>query len=490
MEGNSLPENWVLTKIGEIADINPKMTYQPSNEMEVSFLPMKNVEALTGKIDLSITRPYKEVSKGFTSFQNGDVLFAKITPCMENGKVAIVENLKNGIGFGSTEFHVIRPVNKMPSQLFLLFLLQESVRKDAQSHMSGTAGQLRVPKKYIEEMLFSLPPLPEQHRIVAKIEELFTRLDAGVDALNKVKLQIKRYRQSVLKAAFGGNLTAEWREAHKSELETASILLEKIKAERIKSGKYKELPPLDASELAELPEGWAWTRVGNLYDIIGGGTPSTAVPEYWGGDIPWITSADIHGVKDITPRKSVTKIGIENSTTSLVPAGSLIVVIRVALGKIAITETPLCFSQDSQALLGDNSLIFPDYSLYYLSMAIQAFKYESRGTTISGVTKKQLSEVPFVLSPLNEQHMIVEEIERYFTIIDEMERTVERGIIQSQRLRQSILKQAFEGKLVPQDPNDEPAEKLLERIKAEKLKAQTDTITSRKKPNPFQKRII
>src|SRR3990172_2744961 len=152
------------------------------------------------------------------------------------------------------------------------------------------------------------------------------------------------------------------------------------------------------------PKGWVWTRVGQLYNIVGGGTPSTEIAGYWKGGIPWITSADIHGLKDIRPRKQISKDAIENSATNLVPKNSLIVVTRVGLGKIALTKVPICFSQDSQALINSSFLLYPDYSLYYLSKAVQVFKYTHRGTTIAGVTKKQLAELEFPLPPLPEQH--------------------------------------------------------------------------------------
>ena len=245
------------------------------------------------------------------------------------------------------------------------------------------------------------------------------------------------------------------------------------RGDRLRSESLRPVAPTtaDTSHLPALPRGWAWTRIGELYDIVGGGTPSTSIAEYWDGEIPWITSADIHGLKDIRPRKQITKSGIDSSATHLVPSGSLIVVTRVSLGKIALTNVPLCFSQDSQALVGNNLLIDPGYALYYLSIAVQAFKFENRGTTIAGVTKKQLAEVPFSFPPFPEQRKIVEEIERHFSVADEIEKTVAQSLKQAERLRQSILKSAFEGKLVPQDPNDEPAEKLLERIKASRAAA-------------------
>ena len=120
-----------------------------------------------------------------------------------------------------------------------------------------------------------------------------------------------------------------------------------------------------------LPDRWVLTAVKEVYSIVGGGTPSTRVEEYWQGDIPWISSADIHGPKDIRPRRRITKDAVENSATNLVPEGSLIVVTRVGLGKVALTKTPICFSQDSQALVGSSDFILPDYAIHYLAQAVQ-----------------------------------------------------------------------------------------------------------------------
>ncbi|GAH17222.1 unnamed protein product, partial [marine sediment metagenome] len=125
----------------------------------------------------------------------------------------------------------------------------------------------------LKQITIPIPPLPEQHHIVAKIEELFTKLDAGVKVLNKVKSQLKRYRQAVLKHAFEGKLTEEWREAHKGEIEPASVLLERIKKERKKKAgwEYKKLLPLDMSDLPELPKGWMWTILGEISESMKNG---------------------------------------------------------------------------------------------------------------------------------------------------------------------------------------------------------------------------
>lgn len=226
-------------------------------------------------------------------------------------------------------------------------------------------------------------------------------------------------------------------------------------------------------ELRELPNGWLWVSVGNVYSIVGGGTPSTSIPEYWQGEIPWITSADIYGLKDIRPRRFINNKAIDNSTTNLVPEGSLIIVTRVGLGKMAIANKPICFSQDLQALICNNSYIFPEYAMYCLSQVIQIFKYKNRGTTIAGVTKKQLSNLMFPLPPLPEQHSIVAKIEELFTNLEAGIESLKKTKAQLKRYRQAVLKHAFEGKLTEEwrEANKEklePASILLDRIMQER----------------------
>ena len=179
-EFGNLRDGWAETRLPEIALINPKLTAVLDDELDVSFLPMKAVEAISGRADLSEERRIREVRKGYTCFCNGDVLWAKITPCMENGKAAVVRNLKNGVGFGSTEFHVLRPLaRRVLAEWLFFFLIQQSVRRDARKNMTGSAGQLRVPTTYLADLALPLPSLVEQRAIVAKIEALLSELDKG-----------------------------------------------------------------------------------------------------------------------------------------------------------------------------------------------------------------------------------------------------------------------------------------------------------------------
>ena len=164
--------------------MNPRQVSPiPSAGTEVTFVPMAAVDELEGRIARPQLRAYTEVAKGYVPFRDGDVLFAKITPCMQNGKAAVALNLRNGLGFGSTEFHVIRPESEIMAKWVFLFMRQASFRAAAEASFTGTAGQQRVPAAFISSARIPVPPLPEQERIVRLLDaaEELRRLRAAAD---------------------------------------------------------------------------------------------------------------------------------------------------------------------------------------------------------------------------------------------------------------------------------------------------------------------
>ena len=174
---------------------------------------MPAVDADMGAITNPQIKPYLEVRNGFTSFRDGDVIMAKITPCMENGKAAIVHGMKNGIGFGSTEFHAMRSRRGNPPGISLLL-------HPGRNH-SGTkrnpifpdrSGRQRVPADFIKQSVILLPPLAEQQHIVARLEALLSHVNAARDRLSRLPLSMKKFRQAVLAASCSGRLTEGWRE--------------------------------------------------------------------------------------------------------------------------------------------------------------------------------------------------------------------------------------------------------------------------------------
>jgi type I restriction enzyme, S subunit len=190
------------------AQINPPRPGKLSLALNepVTFVPMKAVDDITGTIARPESRLFTDVSRGYTYFQEGDVIWARITPCMQNGKAAIARNLLNGVGFGSTEFHVLRPGPKVTAEWLYELVRHKAFREDAAKHFKGTAGQQRVPESFLKQKVIAVPPLPEQRRIVAELNAL----QAEVDALKKLQAETAAELDALLPAildrAFKGEL--------------------------------------------------------------------------------------------------------------------------------------------------------------------------------------------------------------------------------------------------------------------------------------------
>lgn len=188
---------WPELTLATVAEINPRRSHteEINDDLQVTFVPMSAVSETFATIEKAEIRIYQEVKKGFTYFEENDVLFAKITPCMENGKSALAINLLNGIGFGSTEFHVLRANRKVIFPEFLhYFIRQQSFRDLAKSGMRGAVGQQRVPKDFLENVTIPLPPLSEQRRIVEILDQ--------ADALRKKRAEADAKASRILRALF------------------------------------------------------------------------------------------------------------------------------------------------------------------------------------------------------------------------------------------------------------------------------------------------
>lgn len=185
--------------------------------------------------------------------------------------------------------------------------------------------------------------------------------------------------------------------------------------------------------------------IGSIFTLVGGGTPSTKDERYWGNGIPWFSSADIDRFGAIKYRKTVTELGVENSTTNIVEQGIVVVVTRVGLGKVALLPCDMCFSQDIQALIPKNTgEVFGPFVFYQLQYIMQSLRYKGQGTTISGITKKQLADVNFYLPVHSEQERIVSKIEELFSKLDASVAELQTAKEKLKVYRQAVLKEAFD----------------------------------------------
>lgn len=510
-EEEKVPKTWKVINLEAVCEVNPKLDksiYQ--DDLQVSFVPMPAVEAESGKIDVSDSRLFSQVKKGYTAFQQHDVLFAKITPCMENGKMAVVPTVTNKLGFGSTEFHVLRPNEGINPHFIYYFVSSKVFRVQAEHNMTGAVGQRRVPAPWLSAEKLPLPPKKEQHRIVAKIEELFSELDKGIESLKTAQQQLKVYRQALLKHAFEGKLTEQWRCDNPDKLESAEQLLERIKQEREtryqqqleewkaavkaweekgKEGKkpskpkkakvLEELSDKQRSSFGTLPESWALVKIGNVSSVGTGVTPLKSNSNFYAsGTIPWVTSGALNNLFVNEATTYVTEAALKETNLNLYPENTLLLAMY-GEGKTRGKCSELLISATTnQAIAAIVQKGLEEKTRKYLKWFLIKNYFDIRRMSSGGVQPNLnlgiVENTPFPLCSVDEMNMIVHELESSISVTDEIEKNINEQILKSNALRQSILKKAFSGQLVPQDPNDEPASELLKRIAEEKVQLEAE----------------
>lgn len=339
-----------LKRLGQCCIINPR---RPNIALcdtdKVSFIPMPAVSEDGYLVDMA-DEEYGKVKKGFTYFENNDVLFAKITPCMENGKGAIAYGLTNGIGVGSTEFHVLRPINGISSPYWLLTLTRMPIfRERAAKNMSGTGGQKRVSASYLNHFMVGLPAIEEQRRFEAI------------------------YKQ----------------------------------ADKSKFGDFKSQFIEMFGTVENNTHNFPIMTIGEFAYCFAGATPSTSHPEYWeNGRIRWMSSGEVHKghVEDTDSR--ITELGYKSASTRMVPIHSIVIAIAgqgKTRGTVAITEVDLCTNQSLCAIVPDERV---NYS--YLYHNLQGRYLELRGLSgdvngRGGLNLKIIQKIPVILPPIEKQ---------------------------------------------------------------------------------------
>jgi type I restriction enzyme S subunit len=376
---------------------------------------------------------------------------------------------------------------------YSLYYLSEAVQTfKYRSRGTTIAG---VTKKQLMELPFPLPPLAEQQRIVAEVEKQLTRLDAGVAALRDAQAKLKRYKAAVLKAACEGRLVPQ-----DPADEPASTLLRRILAERRQKweaeqtarGKdprklhYEKPTPPDTSELPELPEGWCWATIEQVADHRLGKMLDQAKNK--GTLRPYLRNLNVRWFGFDLTDIQLMRVTEEELDNVSVREGDLVVCEGGEPGRSAVWDKP------GEPMIIQKALhrvrpaigVSPWYLAYRLAADASngALEKYFTGSTIKHFTGQSIRSYIFPLPPAPEQRRIVAEVERRLSIVEELEAAVETNLARAGRLRQSILKRAFEGKLVPQDPADEPAGVLLGRIRAGRA-AQTQ----RPKPDKEGKRV-
>jgi type I restriction enzyme S subunit len=485
---SDLPLGWVVAKLNNLATPRGERV-PPAAHPDKQFVGLEHVEAQTTRILGSV--PAAEVKSSASLFRAGDVLYGRLRPYLN--KVA----KPDFDGLASAEF-IVFPDQAHLRSGFLKHRLNAGDFASFATHLNA-GDRPRVDFEQIGAFDIALPPPAEQQRIVEKLEELLSDLDAGTAALERARANLKRYRAAVLKAAVEGRLTEKWRAAH-PDVEPAEKLLERILAERRrkweaaqlkKFAEKKQAPPKgwkekypepvkpDVAELPKLPERWCWATVEQLVERSEYGTsvkcgydarhePVLRIPNIAGGRI------------DLSDMKRAT-VSLELTTDDALKPGDLLVCrtngsVKL-VGKAAMVENSLEPLHSFASYLLRLRFVFGiDVArwiwLFLTSLPGRSF-VEAHAASSAGqhnVSLSLLHGMPVPISPIHEQRAVNAEVERLLSVQEIAGRDADVRLRHAGVLRQSILKRAFEGRLVPQDPKDEPAGELLARIRAERGK--------------------
>ncbi len=384
-----MKKNTPLVPLLEVCQINPKSLngFQPNTG--VTFVPMAAVDEKTAKIQYPVVRTYQEVAKGFSVFKEDDVLFAKITPCMENGKCAIARNLLNGWGFGSTEFHVLRASDKIIPSWIFYFLRQEQFRQFAAANMTGTAGQQRVPKSFFEKVKIPLPPLPVQRKITAILEK--------ADAAREKRRQANQLTEQFLQSTF----------------------LEMI------------------DDPVTNPKKFEMKKFGDVARINMGQSPPGDSYNNTGEGIPLLNGPTEFGVKSPTEKQWTIK------PTKLAKKGEILFCVRGATaGRMNWADKEYCIGR-GLASISSLDVVLNEYVYFFLLNKYNYFQNLGQGSTFINLNRDLISDIKIPVPPLSEQRKFAKLVEK----VESLHARQRQSEQELENLFNSLMQRAFRGEL-------------------------------------------
>lgn len=393
----TLPKGWRWARLDEECLINPTRTpINRSDNTLTTFIPMTAVDDLTGNILAPETRPYEKVKKGYTYFTEGDVLFAKITPCMQNGKHAIARNLIDEIGFGSTEFHIIRPGSNIMAEWIHSFIRQPSILEAAATHFTGTVGQQRVPPDFLATLEIPLPPIPEQQRITGLLTNYIRSIAQALAAMEVQLEAAKALSNALLRRSFNGALGEKWK--------------------RI--------------------------RLGTICDITMGQSPSGTSYNTNGNGFPLLNGPTEFGILHPTPIQWTTE------PVRFAKVGDILLCVRGATtGRKNTADKPYCIGRGLAAIRGKPDEVTTDFLSLVLDLATFELLKETAGSTFPNLPGEKLANFEVLIPPLDAQQQIVSFIQEQMRYVDRAIQGLHEQIFNTSNLSAALLRRAFSGEL-------------------------------------------
>ena len=519
-----LPTGWSECSIGQVTLPVSKTNPKDDPDREIDYIDISSID--NNRHVIGRVKQYRledAPSRARQIVRAGDVLFATVRPYLRN--IAAVPNDYDQ-QIASTGFSVLRPAQGVCPA----FLFYKAISRDLVNALSGMQYGVSYPAvkdEQVRDQPLWLPPTEEQARIVARLEELFSELDQGVESLKTARAQLNVYRQAVLKHAFEGKLTAQWREENKDKPEQPEQLLTRITDEQaaryerqleewktaVKTwdtgGKRDKKPakpkpanhssPIrqeDRDRLLHLPHGWAWIRLAQLFSTspqngvykpaseYGRGTQIIRIDDFYDGQL-----IRRSGFKKLClSNEEIEKYRVRNSDLIINRVNSIEYLGKCALVDFLTDNT--VFESNIMKCCVIEGVISTAYVAAYLSShegRKRLCENAKHAVNQASINQTDVGNTLVPITSTEEQLLIVQKIEQKLYQTDELISQIEGHLKKAEALRQSILKTAFAGKLVAQDPGDEPASVLLDRIKAERepaSKSRETTKRTRKKRKP------
>jgi type I restriction enzyme S subunit len=418
-----VPAAWEVKRLRFAAQINPtknEVAHEP-RDAEVSFLPMEAIGD-DGSLKLERTRPIGEIETGYTYFREGDVTVAKITPCFENGKGAVMRGLVGGFGFGTTELTVARPRTGLATSEYLHWLFSSSpFRPLGEASMYGAGGQKRVPDDFFRDFVSGLPPLVEQTAIASFLDRETAKIDVLVAEQEKLIALLKEKRQAVISHAVTKGLNPD-----------------------------APMKPSGIEWLGNVPEHWEVVHLKRVASVENGTTPSRTNENYWmEGEVPWLGSGEVNQFIVTQASEFITDAALAECSLRLLPKGTVIVGM-VGQGKTrglaGVLDIEATINQNIAALSARPNML-PMYLLHVLVASYEWNREAGRGGNQAALNCELIGEIRVPVPSRAEQEAIARFLNAESGKLDTLQVEAERAITLLKERRAALISAAVTGQI-------------------------------------------
>jgi type I restriction enzyme S subunit len=464
-----LPASWVLTTLGTVVQYGRTEKAEPHEIADDDWvLELEDIEKDSSRLLQKMTFLERQSKSTKNRFQAGDVLYGKLRPYLN--KVLTADEP----GYCTTEILPLKSGAHLDNRYLFYWLKHPAFLKYVEAESHGM-NMPRLGTEAGKAAPFVLAPRNEQTRIANQLDTLLTHIQSCKDRFDAIPALLKRFRQAVLDAATTGELTEDWRLSNLGEVVPENVVAARlaVAGPRLTKAATEFFTNHQPAKLlnGELPDSWLLTHVGMVGVVSNGSTPSRQEPSYWGGEIPWVSSGEVANGVIRRTREQITEQGFNNSSVRLLPKGTVLMAMigeGKTRGQSAMLDIDACINQNIAGVVPVAGVLDSKYLWFWFRREYENTRTKGNGSGPKALNCERVRELEINLPPLPEQTEIVRRVEALFAFADRLEARATAARTQAQRLNSLVLSKAFRGELVQQDPQDEPASALLERIASQR----------------------